>query len=206
MTLEGPPLLLATSNLGKVSELKALLIGVSFSLVTLQEVGIIREVEETGSTMEENALLKARGYACISGLRALADDSGLEVDALDGAPGVHSRRYIGADRSDQDRVKWLLSELEGIPLERRSARFRSVIAIVSPEGYTQVCEGVCEGIIAFAPSGEAGFGYDPVFLIPELGRTMAELSQEEKNQVSHRGAAARCAVRVLETLAKESNL
>ena len=206
MTLEGPRLLLATSNPGKVRELRALLAGVSFPLVTLGEVGITSEVEETGSTMEENALLKACSYACISGLWALADDSGLEVDALDGAPGIYSRRYISADKSDQDRVEWLLGALKGIPSERRSARFRSVIAIASPEGDTQVCEGVCEGVISLAPFGETGFGYDPVFLIPGLGRTMAELSQEEKNQVSHRGVAARCAARLLETLAKELNL
>ena len=158
------------------------------------------EVEEVGETLEENAALKARTYARHSGLWALADDSGLEVEALDGAPGVRSKRFAGEGASDADLVRELLRRLDGTPWERRAARFRSVIAIASPEGRMHLCQGACDGVIGLQPQGAGGFGYDPVFYIPELGCTMAELSLEEKNRISHRAAAARAAADLLPAL------
>jgi len=159
-------------------------------MITLDEAGITVEVEETGSTMEENAIKKASEYAVLSGLTTLADDSGLEVDALGGEPGVHSRRYAGENASDEERNAYLLSKLENVPCERRDARFKCVIAIVLPDGKIKTCEGVCEGVIAFEPRGNEGFGYDPIFHMPELDKRMAELTLDEKNRVSHRAKAA----------------
>ncbi|HQJ10620.1 MAG TPA: RdgB/HAM1 family non-canonical purine NTP pyrophosphatase, partial [Anaerolineae bacterium] len=155
-------------------------------------------VEETGRTYLENALLKARTLAAASGLPALADDSGLEVEALEGAPGLHSARYILG--GDEVRYRALLRALEGVPPERRGARFRCVAALVLPDGREFHTEGVCEGVIQTAPSGEGGFGYDPVFFLPEQGCTMAELSFEAKNRISHRARAAQAMRRVLEQL------
>ena len=196
-------LLLATTNAGKARELAQLLKSVPWEMVSLRDEGVDFEVEETGETLEENAALKARTYARHSGLWALADDSGLEVEALGGAPGVRSRRFAGEGASDADLVRELLRRLDGTPWEQRAARFRSVIAIASPEGQVHQCEGVCEGVIGFQPRGDGGFGYDPVFYIPELGCTMAELTLEEKNRISHRAAAARAAEALLATLHPE---
>ena len=162
------------------------------------------EVEEVGETLEENAALKARTYAQHSGLWALADDSGLEVDALGGAPGVRSRRFAGEGASDADLVRELLRRLNGTPWEQRAARFRSVIAIASPQGQLHSCQGACNGVIGLQPRGEGGFGYDPVFYISEMGCTMAELSLEEKNRISHRAVAARAAADLLTTLHGET--
>ncbi|MDY6893558.1 MAG: XTP/dITP diphosphatase [Chloroflexota bacterium] len=193
-------LLVATNNRGKLREYKVLLDGLPFELVTLGDVGIEDDVEETGTTMEQNAVQKATAYASLSGLLTLADDSGLEVDALDGEPGVISRRYAGEDASDRERNEYLLGKLSGVPWEKRGARFRCVIAIVTPDGDVETCEGVCEGVIAFDCKGKEGFGYDPVFYIPELDRRMAELSLEEKNQISHRSRAASKARQILSRL------
>ncbi|MBI4233325.1 MAG: XTP/dITP diphosphatase [Chloroflexi bacterium] len=198
-----PRLLLATGNPGKARELRDLLQGIPFELVTLADVGIHDEVEEQGATFEENAVAKAKTYARLSGLCALADDSGLEVDALGGAPGPRSRRYAGEGASDTDRVQLLLKQLGAVPLERRTANFRSVIAIASPDGRVYTVQGSCKGRITFEPRGSGGFGYDPIFYIPELGKTMAGLTLEEKNRISHRGAAARAAVPLLKALEKE---
>ncbi|MSQ11222.1 MAG: XTP/dITP diphosphatase [Dehalococcoidia bacterium] len=198
-----PTLLLATSNPGKVRELRELLKGAPVRLAGLQDVGITQDVEETGATFEENARLKAATYARISGLWALADDSGLEVDALGGEPGVHSKRYAGPDASDAERVQYLLRKLRSVPLERRQARFRSVIAIASPEGVQRIVEGECRGIVALAPKGASGFDYDPVFWLPELDKTMAELSLEEKNRVSHRSRSATKAAQALRELVEQ---
>lgn len=184
-------LLIATNNKGKANEYRQLLAGIEFDLVVPSEVGIGLEVEETGATMEENALLKATTYARESGLLTLADDSGLEVDALDGEPGVKSARYAGPHASDADRVNYLLSKLEKVPWEKRTARFRCVIAVSTAAGQTALCDGECQGIIAFEPRGGRGFGYDPIFYLPEFGRTMAEVPDAEKNNISHRGRAAR---------------
>ena len=193
-------LLVATNNKGKLREYVQLLGKIPFELVTLADASITADVEETGSTMEENAVRKASEYAKLSGLITLADDSGLEVDALGGEPGVMSRRYAGENASDLERNEYLLSKLRDVPLEKRKARFRCVIAIALPEEKVEVCEGVCEGIIALEPKGDNGFGYDPIFHIPELDRRMAELSLAEKNEVSHRAKAAQKARLILENL------
>ena len=183
-------LLIATHNAGKLIELRDLLHDVPFELVSLSDVGIEMDVEETGDTLEENAKLKAATYAQVSGLRTLADDSGLEVDALGGAPGVHSARYAGIGATDADRINKLLDNLALHP-QPWTARFRCVIAIAKPGGGIELHGGACEGVIISSPRGDNGFGYDPVFYMLEQDRTMAELSDSEKNAVSHRGIAAR---------------
>ena len=183
-------LLLATNNKGKVEEFRQLLKGMCKQIVSLSEAGVSNVVEESGASFEENALIKAVAYARQTGMMALADDSGLEVDALGGEPGIKSARYAGADASDEDRVRFLLSRLANVPVERRGARFRCVIALATPDGRTATCDGACEGVIALEPKGTHGFGYDPVFYFPQFGKTMAELTPEEKAKVSHRGRAA----------------
>jgi len=184
-------LLLATNNQAKVREYRSLLQNLPYELVTLAEQGITTIVSEVGESLEGNARLKATVLAVESQLLALADDSGLEVDALGGEPGRLSARYAGENASDKDRVNYLLLRLKDVPWERRSARFRCVIAIATPDGEVEFCSGECQGFITFEPRGEQGFGYDPVFYLPELDKTMAELPLEIKNQVSHRGQAAR---------------
>ena len=198
MTLD--KLLIATRNPGKMRELSALLAGVPRELVSLADVGIDVDVEETGSALEANAELKARSYCALSGLPTLADDSGLEVEALGGEPGVYSARYAGEGATDEQRIARLYERLAGVPPREWAARFRCVIAIVRPdtcESDVQLFEGVCNGRIVSPPRGSDGFGYDPAFLFPTLGRTMAELSRAEKNRLSHRGMAARKAAAAL---------
>ena len=190
-------LLLATNNQGKARELKLLLRELPLELVLPRELGITTDVDEVGESLEENATLKATELAAQSQLLALADDSGLEVDALGGEPGRLSARYAGEGASDEDRVKYLLTKLEGVPQEKRTARFRCVIAIATPEGEVELCSGECRGFITFEPRGTLGFGYDPIFYLPGLGKTMAELPLAEKNQVSHRGRAAREAIKLI---------
>jgi XTP/dITP diphosphohydrolase len=197
-----PKLLLATNNRGKAREYKSLLEGVPFELVMPDELGIATEVAELGKSFEANAILKAATLAAESGLLSLADDSGLEVDALEGEPGTLSARYAGENASDADRVNYLLAKLEGIPQEKRTARFRCVIAIATPQGEVELCSGQCDGVIAFEPIGDKGFGYDPIFYLPELKKTMAELPPEEKNKISHRGRAAAKAREILRRLAR----
>jgi XTP/dITP diphosphohydrolase len=191
-------LLIATHNQGKVREYRELLSELPLEVTYLDAEGITREVEETGATMEENARLKASQYAELSGLWTWADDSGLEVDALGGAPGVYSARYAGEGATDADRYRKLLDALTGVPWDSRSARFRCAVALATPEGEMRVTEGVCEGVIAFGPAGENGFGYDPVFYMPERGATMAQLPSELKNQVSHRARASQKALLLLQ--------
>ena len=193
-------LLLATNNQAKVREYKALLHNLSFELVTLAEQGITTTVNEVGESLEENARLKANVLAAESQLRALADDSGLEVDALGGEPGKLSARYAGEGASDRDRVNYLLAKLKDVPWEKRSARFRCVIAVATPRGEVEICSGECRGFITFEPSGDCGFGYDPIFYLPELDKTMAELSLEEKNRISHRGQAVKGVLQLLDRL------
>jgi XTP/dITP diphosphohydrolase len=190
-------MLLATNNRGKARELKMLLRELPIELVLPEELGISAEVDESGATFEENAKIKATALAKRSGLLSLADDSGLEVDALGGEPGPLSARYAGEGASDKERVDYLLAKLKGVPREKRTARFRCVIAIATPEGKVELCFGECQGLITFGPRGERGFGYDPVFYFPGLDKTMAELPLEVKNKVSHRGAAAREAIEYL---------
>ncbi len=197
-----PKLLLATNNEGKAREYKSLLEGVPFELMMPAEVGISTEVAEVGKSFEENAIIKAATLALQSGLLTLADDSGLEVEALGGEPGTLSARYAGENASDSDRVNYLLTKLKGIPEGKRQARFRCVIAIANPQGEVELCSGECDGLIAFEPKGEQGFGYDPIFYLPELGKTMAELPPEVKNKISHRGRAAARAREVLKGLGR----
>ncbi len=183
-------LLIATHNRGKLREYQELFADLPFELLTLDDVGIRDDVEETGETFAENARLKATEYARESGLLTLADDSGLQVDALGGEPGVRSKRYAGENASDAERVIFLLAKIKDVPREQRVARFRCAIVIASPQGEVRECDGTCEGEIAFEPRGSNGFGYDPIFLFPERGVTMAQLPSDEKNRISHRARAA----------------
>lgn len=192
-----PKLLLATNNRAKVKEYTRLLLGIPHTIVSLADVGIQMIIDETGATFEENAALKAKTYANLSNLLTMADDSGLEVDILGGQPGVLSARYAGEEATDKERIDYLLAKLGGIPWKKRTARFRCVIAIASPEGEVKLFTGECQGIIALKPTGEKGFGYDPIFYLPQLGKTMAELSMDEKNDISHRGQAVIKARRIL---------
>jgi XTP/dITP diphosphohydrolase len=186
----GHKLLLATNNRAKVREYRSLLANVPFELVTLADEGITTIVDEVGESLEENARLKATLLAAESGFLALADDSGLEVDVLGGEPGRLSARYAGEGASDRDRIDYLLSRLKGVPWEKRSARFRCVIAVATPGGQVAFVSGERRGMITFEPRGDQGFGYDPVFYLPELDKTMAELPLEVKNRISHRAEAA----------------
>ncbi len=182
-------LVIATGNRGKFNEIVALLCGLDVLFLPLDRVGPIAVPPEGGESFQENARTKARAVASASGEWALADDSGLEVDALDGLPGVRSARFAGPRASDDDRNHLLLDKLRGIPLEKRTARFRCALALANPGGVVHATEGVCEGRIALSPRGEGGFGYDPLFEIPRLRQTLAEMAPVVKNQVSHRGQA-----------------
>lgn len=184
---------LASGNRGKAREIAALLQDCDIAIATQTELGI-EGAEETGATFIDNALLKARHAARASGLPAIADDSGLEVDALGGAPGVYSARYAGADASDADNLAKLLDAMRDIAPAKRQARFRCAMVFVRGADDTAptICEGVWEGRIAAAPAGANGFGYDPIFFVPTHGRTAAELDAETKNALSHRGQALRC--------------
>ena len=199
-------LLIATRNRGKLREYEQLLAGLPVSLTYLDGEGITQEVEESGETFADNATNKAKEYARVSGLLTLADDSGLEVDALGGEPGVHSARYAGPQADDEDRYKLLLERMEGVPWEERGARFRCAIAVAEPEGEVYTAEGTVEGIIALAPHGEYGFGYDPVFYLWEHGKTMAQLPPEVKNRISHRAVAAREIRGILEQLVRRHDV
>jgi XTP/dITP diphosphohydrolase len=190
-------LLIATTNPGKVREYADLFAGLPCELASLADVGIDNDVDETGATYEENALLKARAYAAQSGLLTLADDSGLEVDALNGRPGVYSARYAPDSLA---RIHKLLGELQAVPDAQRSARFQCVIALAWPEGRTETTQGSCEGWIAREPRGINGFGFDPVFYMPEHSATMAELPESFKNAISHRAHAAQKMRLVLERI------
>ena len=183
-------LLVATHNQGKVAEFAELLQDLDVEWLSLENAGVTVEVEETGTTFRENAVLKAETYAREAGLLTLADDSGLEVDALNGRPGVHTSRFGGEDLNSEGRYRLLLERLERVPWERRGARFRCVVALATPEGgVLEMAEGAVEGRIALAPAGDGGFGYDPVFYIEEQGKTMAELPADVKNRLSHRARA-----------------
>jgi XTP/dITP diphosphohydrolase len=188
-------LLIATLNRGKLIEYQEMFADLLVDLVTLGDVGIRVEVEETGATFAENARIKALAYAHQSGLWTLADDSGLQVDALGGEPGVHSKRFAAG--SDADRIVFLLAKLRDVPADKRAARFRCAIAISSPWGELWETDGMCAGEIAFEPRGTQGFGYDPIFQVAERGMRMAEMSTTEKNKISHRARAAEGARRIL---------
>ena len=209
-----PKLLIATNNKGKLAELQAILQELDIDLVRPADIGLELEVEEDGQTYVENAKKKALAFSQASGLTALADDSGLEVDALDGAPGLHSKRFgppltlppfspkmeeDGGEYTDADRRAYLLSQLDGVkrPWE---ARFRATVAIASPGRGVEVVEGICPGEIIPEERGNDGFGYDPIFLLTDVNKTMAELPMEEKNRLSHRGRAVQKAIPILKEL------
>jgi XTP/dITP diphosphohydrolase len=170
-----------------------------FTLLSLRDVQIDMDVEETGTTFAENAILKAREYAQAANMLALADDSGLEIDALGGAPGVYSARFAGYETPYTERFRLIFERLQDVPPAERTARFRCAIALAEPSGFVRVVEGTIEGVIADSARGEHGFGYDPIFLVPESGLTTAEMSPAEKNRLSHRGRAAEAARQLLES-------
>jgi XTP/dITP diphosphohydrolase len=197
-------LLVATHNKGKVAEYADILGDSGIDWLTLDEAGITDDVAETGDTFRANAILKAVAYAQQSGLLTLADDSGLEVDALGGRPGVLTARYGGPGLTAADRYHLLLRELGDMPDEERAARFHCVVALAGPDGtLLGTADGVCEGRIAHAPAGEGGFGYDPVFYLPGRGLTMAQLPADEKHRLSHRGRAARAIAPLLRRALEE---
>jgi XTP/dITP diphosphohydrolase len=185
-----PKLLLATTNKGKLKEFRSLLSGIPYEILTPADCGINAEVKEDGETYEQNALLKATSMAGLSCMLTMADDSGLEVDALGGEPGIKSARYAGENKTDADRIAFLLGKLKQAPDKRRNAQFRCVIALAVPNGKVELFSGSCQGIIAEKPRGTNGHGYDPIFYVPELKKTMAELTMAEKNRLSHRARAA----------------
>lgn len=180
---------LATRNPDKGRELGALLGGIGLRIRTLADFPTAPEVEEDGATCEANAIKKAREIAKATQVPALADDTGLEVDALQGRPGVYAARYAGEHATYEDNCRKLLQELTGVPAAKRKARFLTVAAIAFPSGDVHVTQGTLEGLITEQPIGDRGFGYDPVFLVPEFGKTLAQLTTEEKNRMSHRGKA-----------------
>jgi len=186
-----PQLLIATNNPGKVAEFRRLLAGCGWELVTPAQLDLKLPEDEPGETYEENAKIKALNGARASGLVALADDSGLEIDALDGGPGVRSARFLGEDAAYEERFARILGDMAGLPSEKRWARFRCVIAVAEPASEAvKLCQGEVQGLIAFEPRGEQGFGYDPIFYLPQHARTMAELPSQVKDLISHRGRAA----------------
>jgi len=194
-------ILLATRNSDKVRELAALLGDLGIRIRTLADFPTAPKVEEDGETCEANARKKAREIAAATGLPSVADDTGLEVDALGGRPGVFAARYAGEGATYEDNCRKLIMELDGVPQARRTARFVTVAALAMPGGETRVTTGTLAGVIAEACAGSQGFGYDPVFFVPELGRTLAELTAEEKNRISHRAKAFRAMADMLRPLA-----
>lgn len=190
----------ATANEGKVKEIKEILKDFPIEVVSMKEMGITADIEENGATFEENSLIKARALAKLTGLPALADDSGLEVDYLNGEPGIYSARYLGRDTDYDYKNNYIIDKLSEAKGEERSARFVCVISLVLPDGREFVERGVVEGLIGYEQKGENGFGYDPIFYLPEYGKTSAELPPEEKNRISHRGKALTAMKKLIVTL------
>ena len=183
-------IVLATKNKGKIKEMRELLAPMNIEVLSLADFSPVDDAEENGATFAENAMLKARYYFAHTGTPCLADDSGLEVDALGGRPGVYSARYSGEDATDAANNAKVLREMEGIEKDKRTARFRCAMAFVG-EGVELTTDGTCEGALLTEERGQGGFGYDPIFYVPKFDRTLAEMSSEEKNSISHRGAAVR---------------
>ncbi|MGF3103927.1 XTP/dITP diphosphatase [Rossellomorea sp. DUT-2] len=181
--------IIATKNRGKAKEFQHMFAPYGYEVQTLLDLPHIEDVEETGETFEENAILKAETVAQELGVLVIADDSGLAIDALEGRPGVYSARYAGEEKSDEANMDKVLSELESVEESDRTARFHCVLAIAGPNGETRTVTGTCEGMILQEKRGTNGFGYDPIFYVPTLQKSMAELSQDEKSQISHRGNA-----------------
>ncbi len=195
-------LVLATKNEGKVREITKLLAGQDIEVLCLADFPEIDEIVEDGETFRENAVIKATEVCMQTGLITLADDSGLEVDCLDGLPGVYSARFAGEDKDDRANNQKLLELLEGIPEEQRTARFKCVMAVADTEFFVYIAEGTCAGIIAQEQRGDGGFGYDPLFYLPEQGKTFAELDLETKNKISHRARALEVVLDILSDLKK----
>ncbi len=181
----------ATGNENKLKEIKAVLEGTGLSVISMKEAGVFRDIDETGTTFEENALIKAETIRNATGKLTLADDSGLVIDALGGEPGIYSSRYLGEDTPYDVKNGIILERMADVPEEKRSARFVCAIAIAYPDGTSEVVRGVMEGRIAYEIAGENGFGYDPIFFLPKMGCTSAEIPMEEKNAISHRGKGLR---------------
>lgn len=180
----------ATGNAGKMREIRAILADLNMEIFSMKEVGVVAEAEENGTTFMENAVIKAKDIAGkVEEAIVMADDSGLVVDALNGEPGIYSARYMGEDTSYRIKNANIISRLDGVPVEKRTARFACAIAAVMPDGTVLTTEGAIEGYIGYEERGEGGFGYDPIFMVPELGCSTAELTDEEKNAISHRGRA-----------------
>ena len=184
-------LLAATNNKGKLIEIREILAPYFGRVVSAKEAGIVLDVDENADTFEGNALLKAEAFCRASGMPAVADDSGLCVDALNGEPGVYSARYMGEGHTDAERTEFVLQKLKDVPIEKRTARFVSAAVIVFPDGRKCSAVGTCEGMIAFSPAGSNGFGYDPVFVPGGETRSFSQMSDKEKNAISHRGRAMR---------------
>ena len=200
-------LLIATNNRGKLQEYQEILVNLPVTLTYLDAEGITLDPEETGATFVENAIIKAQAFAQTSGLLTLADDSGLEVDALGGEPGVYSARYGQTGRPDQPRRNQLVLDqlaAKNVPWAERTARFRCVVALATPERVIGTVEGTVEGFIIYEPKGNNGFGYDPIFFVPEFNQTLGEVAAEQKHSISHRGRAAQAAIPLIEQAVKDN--
>lgn len=191
-------IIIATGNAGKMKEIKSIFNNSDYEVVSMKEEGISADVDENGATFEENALIKAREIAKLSGHIVLADDSGLEVDALNKEPGIYSARYMGEDTPYSVKNASLISRLDGVEFEKRTARFVCAVAAVYPDGKELVVRETMEGYIGYEEKGKNGFGYDPIFYLKEFDKTSAEISLEEKNEISHRGKAFRAIKKLME--------
>lgn len=201
--MESKKIIFATGNKDKVKEIQQIMADLEIQVITMKEAGISIDIEENGATYEENALIKSRAVAEFADCIVMADDSGLEIDYLNNEPGIYSARYLGEDTSYRIKNANLIERLKGVPDEERTARFVCAIAAVFPDGYEVTTRGIISGRIGYEEKGTNGFGYDPIFYVPEFGKTTAELSEEEKNQVSHRGNALRL---MKEELKKYANI
>lgn len=192
--------IVATQNKDKICEIREILSDLPFQIITMEEAGFTEEIEETGETFAENAMIKAKAVHTVTGGYVMADDSGLAIDALDGAPGVYSARFHGKDSSYQEKIEALWKLLKDVPLEDRTAHFICAIAVVTPSGESFVVEGRIDGILYDRMIGENGFGYDPVFFVPEYGMTTAQMTSSEKHSISHRGRALKAMLARLEKM------
>lgn len=198
-------IIVATKNKGKVAEFQQLFAKKGIEVRSLLDYDHMPDVEETGTTFAENAILKATTIANMLHETVIADDSGLIVDALNGEPGVYSARYAGEGKNDQANIEKVLKKLQGVPFEQRTARFYCTLAVAKPNGDVITVDGVCEGYITKSPIGENGFGYDPIFFVPEKQRTMAQLTKEEKNEISHRAKALQHLLHIWDKLFEKGN-
>jgi XTP/dITP diphosphohydrolase len=196
-------IIIATKNKGKVKDFEVLFNERGYQVSSLLDFPEISDVEETGSTFVENAILKAEEIAEALNKMVIADDSGLSIDALDGRPGVYSARYAGEEKSDRNNIEKVLEELEGVPTETRTARFHCALALAIPNEKTLIVEGTCEGMITEKPEGENGFGYDPIFFVKEQNKTMAQLTSAEKSKISHRANALKKLEQIIDDVFRE---